>query len=592
MRTNPLPRLGEDLILWNDRYFSCILHSSKDSPHDGFKPLREEEKKDAEDLGNEDNEVLSTKEPRVNQEKDVNVNNTNNINVVSPTTNAANTKDNPVDENIVYGCANDPNMPNFATEDQPQVEPKKVIQALTYPKWIESMQDELLQFKLQNKSRLVAQGYTQEERIDYDEVFAPVARIETIRLFLAYASFKNFVVYQMDVKSAFLYGKIEKEVYVYQPPGFEDLEFPGRVYKVEKALYGLHQAPKAPTTASPSHIIPILTVASSSQPKKTQKHKKTKIKATEISQSIRPTTLVADKTVHEERRDRVEMAATTNSSLEAKQDSGGYIQPGGNDQDEGISFVQEHVEIQGKYGHDAEINTASISITTTSINITTAELVTTVSTPITTVGVSVSTTEPTQLQAELEEGEGLARQKEEEANIALIAEWDDLQAMMHADHELAERLQAEEQRESTIEERSKLFVELVNEKEKAFLKDRAEGSETRVEGSSKRIGEELESDKSKKQKLNEKVEAEVDNDQEEAKIRMYMKIVSDDEVAINAIPLATKPPIIVEWKIIKEGKITSYHIIRVDGSSKRRGIGKSVWGDLKVMFEPDIESEV
>ncbi|GJY38246.1 putative ribonuclease H-like domain-containing protein [Tanacetum coccineum] len=92
---------------------------------------------------------------------------------------------------------------------------------------------------------MVAQGYTQEEGIDYDEVFAPVARIESIRFFLAYASFKDFVVYQMDVKSAFLYGKIEEEVYVCQPPGFEDPEFPDKVYKVEKALYGLHQAPRA-----------------------------------------------------------------------------------------------------------------------------------------------------------------------------------------------------------------------------------------------------------------------------------------------------------------------------------------------------------
>ncbi|GJX85617.1 putative ribonuclease H-like domain-containing protein [Tanacetum coccineum] len=98
---------------------------------------------------------------------------------------------------------------------------------------------------IKNKARLVAQGYTQEEGIDYDEVFAPVARIEAIRLFLAYASFKDFVVYQMDVKSAFLYGKIEEEVYVCQPPGFEDPDFPDRVYKVEKALYGLHQAPRA-----------------------------------------------------------------------------------------------------------------------------------------------------------------------------------------------------------------------------------------------------------------------------------------------------------------------------------------------------------
>nr|GEY86051.1 retrotransposon protein, putative, Ty3-gypsy subclass [Tanacetum cinerariifolium] len=86
--------------------------------------------------------------------------------------------------------------------------------------------------------------YTQEERIDYDEVFASVARIEAIRLFLAYVSFKDFMVYQMDVKSAFLYGKIKEEVYVFEPPGFEDPNFLDRVYKVEKALYGLHQAPR------------------------------------------------------------------------------------------------------------------------------------------------------------------------------------------------------------------------------------------------------------------------------------------------------------------------------------------------------------
>ncbi|GJT05935.1 putative ribonuclease H-like domain-containing protein [Tanacetum coccineum] len=120
-----------------------------------------------------------------------------------------------------------------------QEEPKKVIHALKDPSWIEAMQEELLQFKL------VAQGYTQEEGIDYDEVFAPVTRIKAIRLFLAYASFKDFVVYQMDVKSAFLYRKIEEEVYVCQPPRFEDPNFPDRVYKVEKALYRLHQAPRA-----------------------------------------------------------------------------------------------------------------------------------------------------------------------------------------------------------------------------------------------------------------------------------------------------------------------------------------------------------
>ncbi|GKA38433.1 putative ribonuclease H-like domain-containing protein [Tanacetum coccineum] len=112
-------------------------------------------------------------------------------------------------------------------------------------KWVFRNKKDERGIVIRNKARLVAQGYTQEEGIDYDEVFAPVARIEAIRLFLAYASFKDFVVYQMDVKSAFLYGKIEEEVYVCQPPGFEDPDFPDRVYKVEKALYGLHQAPRA-----------------------------------------------------------------------------------------------------------------------------------------------------------------------------------------------------------------------------------------------------------------------------------------------------------------------------------------------------------
>nr|GEV29854.1 putative ribonuclease H-like domain-containing protein [Tanacetum cinerariifolium] len=88
-------------------------------------------------------------------------------------------------------------------------------------------------------------GHTQEEGIDYDEVFALVSRIEAIRLFLAYASFMGFMVYQMDVKSASLYGTIEEEVYVCQPPRFKDPDYPDKVYKVVKALYGLHQAPRA-----------------------------------------------------------------------------------------------------------------------------------------------------------------------------------------------------------------------------------------------------------------------------------------------------------------------------------------------------------
>ncbi|GKC05439.1 retrovirus-related pol polyprotein from transposon TNT 1-94 [Tanacetum coccineum] len=96
-----------------------------------------------------------------------------------------------------------------------------------------------------NKERLIAQGYSQEERIEYDETFAPVARMEAIRIFLAFATYMNFKFYQMDVKSAFLNGKLKEEVYVKQPPGFESSEFPNYVCKRDKALYGLKQAPKA-----------------------------------------------------------------------------------------------------------------------------------------------------------------------------------------------------------------------------------------------------------------------------------------------------------------------------------------------------------
>ncbi|KAK1429874.1 hypothetical protein QVD17_12169 [Tagetes erecta] len=158
-----------------------------------------------------------------------------------------------------------------------QVVPKNYKQALEDPSWVDAMQMELQQFRklkvwelvdlplnkcpigtkwvfrnkpddrgvvIRNKARLVVQGFAQEEGIDYTEVFAPVARLEAIRIFLAQAANKNFKVYQMDVKCAFLYGDIDEEIYVCQPPGFEDPDFPSKVYKLDKSLYGLHQAPR------------------------------------------------------------------------------------------------------------------------------------------------------------------------------------------------------------------------------------------------------------------------------------------------------------------------------------------------------------
>ncbi|GJY52891.1 putative ribonuclease H-like domain-containing protein [Tanacetum coccineum] len=650
--------------------------------------------------------------------------------------------------------------------------------------------------------------------------------------------------------------EIEEEVYVYQPSGFEDPEFPNRVYKVENALYGLHQAPRACTPMETSKpllkdaeagdvdvhlyrsMIGSLIYLTSSRPdiiylkgqpklglwypkdlpfdleaytdsdydsasldrKSTtggcqflgsrliswQCKKQTIVANSTMeveyvvdvfanmrrqgkdfsgtvtplfpsmlaSQAVEgegsgqptepqhtpttaspsyvssgPTTLVADETVHEERGDSVERAATTTASLDAEQDSGSgprrqdtilgdkpsqtrfkrlservlalenikttqnleiinlnkrvkklekkkkartlqlkrrlfkvMIESSakkslgdqedtskqgrnGIDQDEEISWFQEDAKTQG------------------SINITTAEPVTTASAPVTTAGVSVSTTEPKsvkikkkavttaatttttavtrpkargvvvqepsefrtttsssqtsqlpqvkdkgkakmiepekplkkkdqilvdeeiaqrlqeELQAELEEEERLARQKEEEDNLI---SWDNTQAMMEADYELAQRLQAEEQGELTIEERSKLFVELMDKRKKHFAKLRAEeirrkpptkaqkrnqmysfvpidsnvveGSKSHTEGNKKRTREELESDDSKKQKIDERAEAEVDD---KAEMKKHKEIVPDDEVAVDAIPLATKPPNIDRedletlWKLVK-----------------------------------------
>ncbi|GJY59331.1 hypothetical protein Tco_0459223 [Tanacetum coccineum] len=228
-----------------------------------------------------------------------------------------------------------------------------------------------------------------------------------------------------------------------------------------------------------------------------------------------------------------------------------------------------------------------------------------------------------QLQAELIEEERITRQKEEEANIDLLESWDKTQAMMDADFQLTQQMQTEEQEQLCIEEKSKLFVELLEKRKKHFATLRAqdkrskpptkaqnrntistylknmtgykhnqlksksydeiqevfdkemkrvntfvdmntelvEGSKTEAEGCSKRAGDELELEKTKKQKG--------DDDQEEAKMKRLIEIVKDDEVTIDAIPLATKPPVIVDYKNDKDGRMGYFKLIRADGSSKR-----------------------
>ncbi|KAJ9552231.1 hypothetical protein OSB04_016276 [Centaurea solstitialis] len=193
------------------------------------------------------------------------------------------TKDHPID--LIIGdptsgvqtraaSANECNFSVFLSN----IEPTRVSDALQDSDWVTAMQEELNQFEalkvwrlvklpesksvidtkwifknkkdanniiVRNKARLVAKGYRQQEGIDYDETFAPVARLEAIRMFLAYAADKDFTVFQMDVKTAFLYGHLKEEVYVAQPEGFVHKEHPDYVYVLDKALYGLKQAPRA-----------------------------------------------------------------------------------------------------------------------------------------------------------------------------------------------------------------------------------------------------------------------------------------------------------------------------------------------------------
>ena len=136
-------------------------------------------------------------------------------------------------------------LSQFETDEVWNLVPKPHNQSIIGTRWVfRNKLNEERKF-IRNKARQVAQGYNQHEGIDYDKTFALVARLEAIRIFLAYASHKNIKLFKMDVKSAFLNGLLNEEVYVHQPPGFENTNKPNHVFKLTKALYGLKQGPQA-----------------------------------------------------------------------------------------------------------------------------------------------------------------------------------------------------------------------------------------------------------------------------------------------------------------------------------------------------------
>nr|GEY67530.1 ribonuclease H-like domain-containing protein [Tanacetum cinerariifolium] len=467
-------------------------------------------------------------------------------------------------------------------------------------------------------------GHTQEEGIDYDEVFAPVARIEAVRLFLAYASFKDFVVYQMDINSAFLYEKIEEEVYVCQPPGFEDPNFLNKVYKVEKDLYGLHHAPRACSmigslmylTASKADItFAICTCARylKGQPKLGLWYPRDSpfdLEAYSDSDSVGASldrkSTTGDETVYKEWENRIERAATTASSLKAEQDSV-FLDK----QVEGMSkhkeiyvissytkkvfanmrrhrqgfsrnvttlFKTMMVNAQEEVGevdeaqrrmHDAdmfgvddlegnevfvdvrekivkkEVSTSDPVTTAGKVVIATSVAPTTATTAdvadeltLAKTLIAIKASKPKVISTSITTPRAKARLKDEE-NRAMIEKWDGVQAIIDADRQLAEQIQAQEREQLSIKERSKLFAELIESRRKYFAVKRAKEIRNRppIKAQQKSL----------------------------MAPKRCLEIVpeDDDDVAIEATPLSSKSPTIVDYYIYKE---SYFKIIRADGN--------------------------
>ncbi|GJW04293.1 putative ribonuclease H-like domain-containing protein [Tanacetum coccineum] len=532
-----------------------------------------------------------------------------------------------------------------------------------------------------------------------------VIRIEAIRLFLAYASFKDFVVYQMDVKSAFLYGKIEEEVYVCQPPGFEDSDFPDRVYKVEKALYILHQAPRAWYETLSTYLLDNRFQRGKIDKTLFIKRDKSDIMLVQVyvdyiifGSTRKKMCTEFEKMMHK----KFQMSSIGELifflGLQVKQ------------KEDRIFISQDKYvnEILNKFGF-SDINTASTPMEThkTLLKDVDSEdvdehiyrsmigslMYLTSSRPDIMFAVcacvrfqvnpKISHLHAVKMIFRYLKGQpklGLWYHKDSPFDLVAYTDSDyagaslDRKSTTGGCQFLGFRLISWQCKKQTVvanstteaeyiaafnyfngknhykplEDGKKIIITEATVRRDLQLEDddgvdcllnativkaeflyidtdlvegsevRAEGSETREESSSKRAGDELEQENAKKQKM--------DDDQEAAKMKELIKnIPNKEEVAVDAIPLATKPPSIVDWKIVKEGKISYYQIIRADRSSRRysafiqmlrsfdredletlwklvkakhgytrpeEGYESVLWGDLKTMFEHHVEDAV
>ncbi|GJX55356.1 reverse transcriptase domain-containing protein [Tanacetum coccineum] len=475
-------------------------------------------------------------------------------------------------------------------------------------KWVFKNKKDERGIVIRNKARLVAQWYTQEEGIDYDDVFAPVARIKAIRLFFSYASLKIFGVSKRSLKGqpktcAFGYPKDSPlDLVAYTNSDYARASLDRKSTTGEQFWSTVNREVQLQALVDGKKII----ITESTVRRDLQLEDAEGVDFLPNSTIFEQLTLTGVESSGDEEKDAciVDVNTLTDDEVLAKQ----------------------------------EVATKDVNLTINEVTLAQALAALKSVKPKLKDNVVEELTE--------EEEERLAREKAqqiEEANIA----WDDVQAKVEADYQLAQRLQAQEQEELTDEEKARLFVQFLEQRRKHFAAKRAEEKRNRpptraqqrnimctylknmegwkpkslknksfaniqelfekamkrvntfvdyrtelveesskkaeteleenlkkaeaevMEGSSKRAGTELEQEVTKKQKVDDVQETtEVDNDQEAAKIKELMEIVPDkEEVAIDAIPLAVKPPSIVDWKIHKEGKKTYYQIIRADGSS-------------------------
>nr|GEX24068.1 hypothetical protein [Tanacetum cinerariifolium] len=537
------------------------------------------------------------------------------------------------------------------------MEPKKLVQALKDPSWVEAMQEELLQFTLLNVWTLVDLPKDKWAiGIDYDEVIALAARIEAIRLFWAYASFKDFVVYQMDVKSAFLYGKIEEEksdgIFISQDKYAADIlkKFDLSTVKTASTLIEANKSLVKDVEAEDQTI-----VANSTTEAEFVAAANCYGQVTKISHSRGPTNLVANETVYKEGEDRMKRAATTTSSLEAEHDSAKVKKVNGQEQIQAlvdkqkVIITEESIRRDLKFDDAKEVSTAdpvtaagevvtaasikdSAALTTTTTADVDDELTPTktlieikaakpkvISTAITTPRAKrivfheqVQPHKPTvsslkdkskakmiepekplkkkdqisldeevvrkleaEMKAEIKEEERIAREKDE-ANRDVIKEWDDVQATINADRRkyfAAKRAEQKDFKGKSFDDIKKIFNKVYKRVNTFVDMDTEDVDEslkkTQAEGSSKRAGQELEQESAKKHKLSKHEQAKVAKD-DTIELKRCLEIVpeDDDDVAIEATPISSKSPTIVDYKIYKEGRKSYFKIIRADGDSQ------------------------